>query len=139
VPLQKPGVRCFQQRRGYSAGPEVDVAAALGADRILDRDVGDLDPPAGGEHAEDLGEDGVLSGIRSITPFEITTSKLASGKGSCSASLSTNSTFAAPISAAAARAFVNISGVMSMPVTWPCSPTICAATSESGPAPAGSS
>jgi hypothetical protein len=44
-----------------------------------------------------------LSGIRSITPFEITTSKLVFGNGSCSASLSTNSTFAAAISAAAAR------------------------------------
>src|SRR6266566_4471628 len=76
-----------------------------------------------------------LSGIRSITRFEITTSKLASGNGSCSASLSPNSTFAAPISAAAVRAFVSISGVMSIPVTWPCSPTICAATSESVPAP----
>src|SRR5204862_5228813 len=32
-----------------------------------------------------------LSGIRSMTPFEITTSKLVSGNGSCSASLSTNS------------------------------------------------
>ena len=58
-----------------------------------------------------------LDTVEIMTPFEITTSKLASGNGSCSASLSTNSTFATFISAAAARAFVNISGVMSIPVT----------------------
>ena len=60
VTLKKLRVRCFQQRSGNSAGPEVDVAAALRADRVLDRDVGDLDPPTGCEHAEDLREDGVL-------------------------------------------------------------------------------
>jgi hypothetical protein len=41
--------------------------------------------------------------------------------------------FSAPIAAAAARALTSISGVMSMPVTLPCGPTICEATSESVP------
>jgi hypothetical protein len=50
----------FQQRPGDSAGPEVDVASPLLADRLLDRHVGDLEPAAGAEHTEDLREDGVL-------------------------------------------------------------------------------
>ena len=44
-------------------------------------------------------------------------------------------TLPAPSSSAARRAFANISGVMSMPVTEPSGPIICAATSESIPAP----
>ena len=65
-----------------------------------------------------------LSGMTSMTPFEMTTSKLSSGNGSASASPSTNSTFSMPISAAAPRAFASISGVMSTPVTCPSGPTI---------------
>ena len=55
-------VRCFQQRPGNSAGPKVDVPSALGADRVLDRHIGDLDPPAGHEHAKELGEHCVFVG-----------------------------------------------------------------------------
>jgi hypothetical protein len=80
VAFQELGVRCFQQRPGNSASPEVDVAPPLGADWVLDRDVRDLEPSSGREHAEQLRKDGVLVGIKSITPFEITTSKLESGK-----------------------------------------------------------
>ena len=58
-----------------------------------------------------------LSGMRSITPFEMTTSKPASAKGSSSALPSTIVTFASPISAAERRAFAAMSGVMSIPVT----------------------
>ena len=60
VMLQEPRVRCFQQRPGNSAGPEIDVSSAFGADRVLDRHIRDLHPAAGREHAEELGEDGVL-------------------------------------------------------------------------------
>src|SRR6476659_6334026 len=60
VPLQNLRVLCFQQSAGNSAGPEVDVASPLSTDRILDRDIGDLDPPTGSEHPEDLGENRVL-------------------------------------------------------------------------------
>jgi hypothetical protein len=42
VTFQELGVCCFQQRPGNSAGPEVDVAPAVGADWVLDRHVGDL-------------------------------------------------------------------------------------------------
>jgi hypothetical protein len=54
VSLQQLCVRCFQQGPGYSAGPEVDVAAALGTDRILDCDVGDLHSTAGNDYAMDF-------------------------------------------------------------------------------------
>src|SRR5262249_16597295 len=57
VSREEPGVRCFQQRSSNSPCPEVDVAPPLVADRVLDRDVGDLDPAAGREHAAELGED----------------------------------------------------------------------------------
>src|SRR5207245_11539866 len=60
VPLQHFLVLCLQQSTGNSAGPEVDVAAALLADRILDRDVRELHPSTGPEDAEDLREYGVL-------------------------------------------------------------------------------
>jgi hypothetical protein len=60
VPFEELGVRCFQQRPGYSPGPEVDVAAALGADRVLDGHVGDLHPAARCKHAMQFGEDCVL-------------------------------------------------------------------------------
>ncbi len=62
VLLQQLLVLCIQQSPGNSAGPEVDVAAARLAHRVLNRHVGDLDAPAGLEHAEDLGEDCVLVG-----------------------------------------------------------------------------
>ena len=39
-------VLCLQQSSGNSPGPEVDVAPSFLAHRLLDRDVGDLDPPA---------------------------------------------------------------------------------------------
>jgi hypothetical protein len=50
VPFKSVCVLCLQQSAGYSARPEVDVAAAFLAERILDRYVGDLDPPAVDEH-----------------------------------------------------------------------------------------
>src|SRR6266542_5236148 len=53
VALEVRGVLCFQQSAGNSAGPEVDVAAPLLADRVLDRDVGDLNPAARREHASE--------------------------------------------------------------------------------------
>ena len=62
VSLQKLCVLCFQQSAGNSAGPEVDVALALLAHRLLDRDVGELDAAARAEHTLDLREDGVLVG-----------------------------------------------------------------------------
>jgi hypothetical protein len=60
MPLQNLRVLCFQQSAGNSAGPEVDVSPALFIDRILDGHVGDLHPPAGAKHAEDLRKDGVF-------------------------------------------------------------------------------
>jgi hypothetical protein len=54
VPFQKAGVRCFQQRPGNSAGPEVDVATPFRAHGVLDRDVRNLYSPAGSEDAEEL-------------------------------------------------------------------------------------
>ena len=67
--LKELGVRCFQQRPGNSAGPEVDVPAPLGADRVLDRDVGELNPTARCEHPEDHREDGVLVGTEVDHPL----------------------------------------------------------------------
>ena len=43
-------VRCFQQRSGNSASPEIDVAPAFLAHGILNRHVGDLHPAARHEH-----------------------------------------------------------------------------------------
>ena len=60
VPFEEPGVRCFQQRPGYSASPEVDVAAAFLADWALDRHVGDLEASARREYAIELCEDRIL-------------------------------------------------------------------------------
>src|SRR5438132_2579380 len=60
VPLQNLLVLCFQQSSGNSAGPEVDVAAALLADGILNRHVCELHSSAGPQHAKDLCEDSVL-------------------------------------------------------------------------------
>lgn len=60
VMLEPGGVLCFQQSACDSTGPEVDVAAALLADGLLDRHVCELDAPARLEHAVELGEDGVL-------------------------------------------------------------------------------
>src|SRR5919106_1927997 len=57
---QEPGALCPQPSPRNSAGPEVDVAPARLADGGLERDVGDLDAPAGREDAEHLAEDGVL-------------------------------------------------------------------------------
>jgi len=51
VPLQKLCVLCLQQSTGDSAGPEIDVATTLLADRALDRHIGDLHPAAGALHA----------------------------------------------------------------------------------------
>jgi hypothetical protein len=47
VPFEELCVLCFQQSSGDSAGPEVDVPAPFLAHRLLDRDVRDLEPPAG--------------------------------------------------------------------------------------------
>jgi hypothetical protein len=58
--LEESGVRCFQQRPGNSAGPEIDVPSPFVADRVLDGDVGDLHPTARSKHAEKLVEDGVF-------------------------------------------------------------------------------
>jgi hypothetical protein len=57
VSLEEGRVRCFRQRPGNSAGPEVDVPAPIVAHRVLDRDIGDLHAAAGAEHAEELRED----------------------------------------------------------------------------------
>jgi hypothetical protein len=54
VPFESGCVLCLQQSAGNSAGPEVDVTFAFLADGLLDRHVGDLDPAAGLQHAEDL-------------------------------------------------------------------------------------
>jgi hypothetical protein len=135
VPLKNACVLCFQQSPCDSAGPEVDVSPPLLADRPLDRDVRDLDPAARGEGPVHSAKTASLSGRRSITPFEMTTSKASSTNGSASTSPSTNSTFVLLIVSALARALASICGVMSMPVTCPAEPTICAAISESVPAP----
>src|SRR5205085_3172095 len=50
VALQDLRVLCFQQSAGNSACPEVDVALALLAHRLLDRDVGELESAARAEH-----------------------------------------------------------------------------------------
>src|SRR5688572_9450788 len=60
VSLKQPGVRCFQQRPGNSAGPEIDVPPPFVADSVLDSDVGDLHPTARPKHSEELVEYGVL-------------------------------------------------------------------------------
>jgi len=52
VSFEDLDVLCFQQSPGYSAGPEIDVAPAFLADRLLDRHVGELDPSAWPEHAK---------------------------------------------------------------------------------------
>ena len=71
----------FSRSRGRCCG-------ALLGDRTLDRHVGELYAAARLEHAvEPSAKTASLPGIRSITPLEMTTSKLSSGKGSCSASL----------------------------------------------------
>ena len=60
VPLECRYILCVQQSSGNSTGPEVDLATALLRHGLLDRDIGDLDSPAGYEHSIDLTEDGVL-------------------------------------------------------------------------------
>ena len=60
MPLEKLSVRCLQQRAGNSPRPEVDLPSPLFADRVLDRDVGDLEPSARYEHPVELLEDSVL-------------------------------------------------------------------------------
>lgn len=47
VPLECGCVLSVQESAGDSASPEIDVAAPLIADRLLDRDVRDLDATAG--------------------------------------------------------------------------------------------
>src|SRR5207249_12333185 len=55
VPFQKLCVLCLQQSAGNSAGPEVDVASPLFADRTLDGYVGDLHPESRSEeHTSEL-------------------------------------------------------------------------------------
>src|SRR5881396_845346 len=78
-------VLCLQQSPGDSTGPQVDVSAARFRDGPLDRDVGQLDAPTRSEDTDDLGEDCILVGVRSMTPFEMTTSKLESENGRRSA------------------------------------------------------
>ena len=108
VPFEERGVRCFQQRSGDSASPEVDVAPALGADRVLDRHVGDLHPPAGREHPVELGEDRVLVGDQVDDAVRDDDVELVAEWEPLS-SASTNSTLEAPIAAAAVRALASIS------------------------------
>src|SRR5262249_11021389 len=52
------------QPAGYSTGPQVDVAPGRGGHRAAGGDVGDLQPPAGAQHPEDLGEYGRLVGAQ---------------------------------------------------------------------------
>ncbi len=83
VSLQNLRVLCRRQSAGYSPRSR-DVAAALLADRPLDRDVGDLDASTGSATpaVRSRRRRRSLSGTRSITPFEITTPKLSSSNGS---------------------------------------------------------
>jgi hypothetical protein len=62
VAQQAALVLCFQQSPGNSTGPQVDVALSFFGDRALDGDVGQLDAATGSQHADDLGEHGVLVG-----------------------------------------------------------------------------
>ena len=53
VPLECRCVLSIQESPGDSAGPEVDVATALLADRRLDRDVRQLNAATWAQHPED--------------------------------------------------------------------------------------
>ena len=56
------------QPAGYSTGPQVDVTQRLGWHGAAVGDVGELEPPAGAQHPEDLGEHRVLVGAQVDDP-----------------------------------------------------------------------
>src|SRR5260370_27017064 len=47
---------CTRQTTGNSSGPQIDVVDGGGGNRAAVGDVGELQPAAGTQHAEDLGE-----------------------------------------------------------------------------------
>jgi hypothetical protein len=132
---QDARVLSFQESAGNSAGPEVDAFTRVLGHLSVDDDVGQLQTAARTKDTVDFAEHRSLSGIRSITPLEITTSTDASSSGSVSTSDSCSSTLASPISRALEPARSSIADVMSTPMTRPSGPTICAAISRSVPAP----
>ena len=135
VPLQDLCVLSIQESPGNSAGPEIDVPLPfLDTGTWIVTSAICMRPPGTSTRKIDA-KTTSLSGIRSITPLEITTSKLPLANGNSSTSPSMKRTLSAPIAAAETRAFSSISEVMSIPVTLPSGPTIWAATSESVPAP----
>jgi hypothetical protein len=102
---------CLQQGTGDSAGPEIDVAAALLADRPLDRDVGDLQPAARPQHAEDLRERDVLVRQQIEDAVRDRDVEARLGKRERLGDASTNIAFARRASPAARRAASTIAAV----------------------------
>lgn len=90
---------------GYSTGPQLDVPQRSGWHRGTVGDGGELDPPAGAQHPEDLGEHRVLVGAQVDDPLEITTSAQQSSTGNTSAKPWRNSTCARPSASAVWRDF----------------------------------
>lgn len=76
----------------------------------------------------------LFSGERLMTQLEIMTSTLSFVTGSASISPRRNSTLVNPFFSAFLRAFANMSGVISTPMTLPVAPTARAARKESNPA-----
>ena len=87
---------CFQQSTGDSTRPQVDVSKCAVGQDFADHDVRNLRAPATLEHACDLADSSLFVCTRLSTPFEITTSTVASSNGRFIASTSRTSTFVRP-------------------------------------------
>jgi len=124
---QQARVLAVEQRAGDSAGPQVDAGACVLRHLFMDDHVGELHATPGRRTRSISSKTASLSGTRSITPLEMTTSTEASSRGSVSISASWSSTFARRISRALASARASIATVMSTPTTRPDGPVICAA------------
>jgi len=92
-------------------------ALAFFADGALDSDVGELHAATRAQHAVQLGEDGVLVGMRSITPLEMTTSIDALSNGAIRLAVDEADVRCAELVRWRAGRASSIAGVMSMPVT----------------------
>ena len=132
---QQARVLPVEQRAGDSARPQVDALARVLGDLVVDDHIGDLQPPPGRRTRSISSRTASLSGTRSMTPLEMTTSTDASRSGSASTSASCSSMLARPMAPPLSRARASIAGVMSTPMTRPDGPVICAAMSRSVPAP----
>src|SRR5437879_6160093 len=115
-----------------SAGPELGVVDDGLRKLYRAHDVGDRKPAAGLEDAARLTVR--LRNDRLMTPFEMTTSTVASGSGMSSIRPSWHA-IRIPEAAACASALRHIVGLRSTPITRPVGPTCHAAMMLSSPAP----